>query len=199
MNTNMLDLILHPVRMRIIMAIAGQALTASDLAKELDDVPQATLYRHINQLYQAGILELLEERRVRNTIERVFTLKSGSTHAGLDDLTQLTAEEHLQYFSGFLLTLIDDFSRYLQKADLPLELAQVGYQKIPLHLSQTEFTDLNKSLNDAILPFLAKKPSADRQRRIFALITIPEIKRPEQSAVSKDVSKKTEQHGDKYE
>lgn len=176
MEKNKLDLVLHPVRMRIIMALAGQARTSAEISAELEDVPQATLYRHIHQLHEAGILEVVEERKVRNTIERVFTLKSGTAYASADELAEFTPEEHLQYFSGFLLTLLDDFSRFLQRANLPTELDQIGYQKLPLYVSPAEFADLSKSLNAALLPYLSNEPSVERHRRILALVTIPQIR-----------------------
>ncbi len=42
------DLLLHPVRLRIVQAfLADRALTTSELRTELPDVPTASLYRHI--------------------------------------------------------------------------------------------------------------------------------------------------------
>jgi hypothetical protein len=42
------DLLLHPVRLRIVQAFLGdRALTTGDLRAELPDVPPASLYRHV--------------------------------------------------------------------------------------------------------------------------------------------------------
>jgi hypothetical protein len=42
------DLLLHPVRPRIVQAFPGtRALTTSQLAAELDNVPASSLYHHI--------------------------------------------------------------------------------------------------------------------------------------------------------
>jgi len=49
------DLVLHPVRMRILLAVAhGQQMTPLALAAQLPGVPQATLYRHIKALAASG-------------------------------------------------------------------------------------------------------------------------------------------------
>ena len=49
------DLLLHPVRLRIVEAFLGdRALTTSALAAELADVPPASLYRHVARLVDAG-------------------------------------------------------------------------------------------------------------------------------------------------
>ena len=60
------DLLLHPVRLRIIKAFLGdRALTTGQLATELADVPPGSLYRHVALLTRAGVLQVVAERRVR--------------------------------------------------------------------------------------------------------------------------------------
>ncbi|NNJ11357.1 helix-turn-helix domain-containing protein [Chloroflexales bacterium ZM16-3] len=50
MSTSPADLLLHPIRLRIIVALTVQQLTVQQLAGVLPDVPQATLYRQIHKL-----------------------------------------------------------------------------------------------------------------------------------------------------
>jgi DNA-binding transcriptional ArsR family regulator len=81
------DLILHPVRLRIVRAfLGGRSLTTSALAAELADVPAASLYRHVARLVDAGVLEVVAERRVRGTIERTFVLHVAAANIGASDL-----------------------------------------------------------------------------------------------------------------
>ena len=46
------DLLLHPVRLRIVQALVGSPMTPLHLKEQLGDVPQATLYRHLSQLFE---------------------------------------------------------------------------------------------------------------------------------------------------
>ena len=70
------DLILHPIRMRIILALAqGRSLTAQELGAALPDVAQATLYRHLNRLLKGGVLAVVDERQVRGAVERIYALR----------------------------------------------------------------------------------------------------------------------------
>jgi Bacterial regulatory protein, arsR family. len=65
------EILLHPVRLRIVQAFLGdRALTTSQLAAELDDVPAASLYRHVALLSDAGVLRVAAERRIRGSLER---------------------------------------------------------------------------------------------------------------------------------
>src|SRR5262249_44095410 len=53
------DLLLHPVRLRIIKAFLGdRALTTTQLAAELDDVPAGSVYRHVARLAREGVLQV---------------------------------------------------------------------------------------------------------------------------------------------
>ena len=55
------ELIFHPVRLRVIVALARSTpMTAQQLAEVLGDVPPATLYRHLNKLLVGGILRVVE-------------------------------------------------------------------------------------------------------------------------------------------
>jgi hypothetical protein len=70
------DVLLHPVRLRLIQAFLGdRALTTADLRDELPDVPPASLYRHIARLVDAAVLSVVSERRVRGALERTYVLR----------------------------------------------------------------------------------------------------------------------------
>lgn len=168
-----LDLVLHPVRIRIVMALAGRQLSPAELADELGDVPLATLYRHLNRLAQAGILTVVAERKVRNATERVYTLSSGAAFTGMEEAAEFSRETHLRYFVSYLLSLLDDYARFVQKAHLPTDLNRVGFQKIPLNLSADEFQQLAQQLNAVIRPYLRQELTGNRQRQVLAFTTLP--------------------------
>ena len=48
MANDQADLLAHPVRLRIILALSqNEEMTAQQLGEALTDIPQATLYRHL--------------------------------------------------------------------------------------------------------------------------------------------------------
>lgn len=62
----------HPVRMRIFQALHAEELTINQPAKRLADVPKPSLYRHINQMVEAGVIEVRRTRLVNGIEERFF-------------------------------------------------------------------------------------------------------------------------------
>ena len=168
------DLILHPVRLRIILAFArGRRLTPQQVAALLADVPQATLYRQIERLFQGGVLAIAAEKRVRGAVERTYVLAEGGASLSPEDLAKASHDDQLGYFTAFAAGLIAQFDQYLQSADVDFSRDGVGYHQLVLNLSDKEFKDMVAALNGAIGPFLAYRARPGRKRRAFATVLMP--------------------------
>ncbi len=174
MSTPSADLILHPVRMRIILALGrGVALTASDLSAQLSDVPAATLYRHLATLVDGQILMVVDEHRVRGAVERTYALEHHNANLGPDDLATASREDHLRYFASFTATLIDEYARYLRRDEIDLGADGVSYREASLYLSDAEYLELLKEIWGAIVARIDTPASDGRRARSLAVIGIP--------------------------
>jgi len=168
------DLILHPVRMRIILALAGSGgATAAELAERLADVPPATLYRHLNVLRRGGVLAVAGERRVRGAVERRFALQPGAASLTQADVAAATRDDHLRWFAAFLAGLLDAFGRYLARGDPDLARDGVGYREVVLQLADAEVAEMSLALNTALTPFVARPPGPGRAPRLLATVLVP--------------------------
>ncbi len=174
------DLILHPVRMRILMAITGRQMTASQLAKTLPDVAQATLYRHINKLVDGGALLVIAEHQVRGATEKVYELVSERAMLSAEDVAGMDKNDHMRLFTAFVTTLLNDFLRYLDSSE-PIDLAAdgVGFHTMPLDLNDEELMALGKGLGELVQPYLQHKPRPDRRRRLFSTVLLPAVDDPD--------------------
>lgn len=173
------DALLHPLRMRIVQVLArGCALTTQQLAETLDDVPQATLYRHLQKLVEVGVLTVVEERQVRGARERTYALPAGAALLTQADLAGATPEDHLRYFTTFMAGLLGEFARYLEGGDLDLARDGVGYRTVPLHLSDAEFAEMARAMGEAIAPFAALGPAPERKLRQFSTVVMPAADTP---------------------
>ncbi|MEO1289659.1 MAG: helix-turn-helix domain-containing protein, partial [Chloroflexota bacterium] len=143
------DLILHPIRIRIITELLRAEMSPQQLAKLLSDVPQATLYRHINKLEDANILEVISETPIRGTVEKVYGVVAGASRLSPDDIKTMSAEEHLHYFMTFAASLIGDFTRFIEQVepDDPSVLSgAMQYSKALFYLSDDEALEINKAI-----------------------------------------------------
>ena len=168
------DLLLHPVRLRIVQAFLGdRALTTGELRGELPDVPAGSLYRHVGRLVDAGVLAVVSERRVRGALERTYILRSAAARISLQEVAAMTPDEHRQAFLAFVAGLIGDVDRYLARGDVDPPRDGAGYNLAGMWLDDAEFSDFVRDLVTVVQPRLANAPEPGRTRRIFATITLP--------------------------
>ena len=168
------DLLLHPVRLRIVQAFLGdRALTTIELRSELPDVPAASLYRHVARLVDAGVLAVVAERRVRGALERTYVLRLAAASVGLNELAKMSPDEHRHAFMTFVAALLGDFDRYLARGDIDLLRDGVSYRLAGMWLDDAELTDLLHELVSLLAPRLANAPKPGRKRRILGSVLLP--------------------------
>ena len=168
------DLLLHPVRLRIVEAFLGdRALTTSELSAELADIPPASLYRHVGRLVGAGVLAVVAERRVRGAVERTYVLRLSAAAIGPGQFATMSADDHRQAFMAYVAGLLGDFDRYLARGGTDPLRDGVRYNMAAMWLSDAEFTELMGDLVRVFQPRLANPPAAGRKRRILGTVLLP--------------------------
>lgn len=175
MDNSQPDLILHPIRMRIIQALAGEQLTPQQLAEKLIDVPQATLYRHLSKLAKASIVTVVAERPVRGTVEKVYQVNLVAARVAGEDMQNASREDHMRYFTTFVASVLGDFGRYLKQDEADPIADEVSYHKYLFYLSNEELKQLTSELGTVLLKYAENKAEPTRQRRIMSVIVIPDV------------------------
>jgi len=174
------DVILHPQRLRLIRALAPGVLTTKQLAMLVPDIAQATLYRHLSTLLEAGVIEVAAERPVRGVVERSYALVDGGALLTGDDLAGASRDDHFRYFSMFATGLIAEFGRYLERESIDLEADGVGYHENVLNLTDDEFALLVTSLRSLVLPLTKYGAVGGRSPRLLATVLLPVEPTPEE-------------------
>jgi DNA-binding transcriptional ArsR family regulator len=65
-------LLTDPLKLKLIQAFAEKPRTTKQVAEALGE-SVTKLYRHVDALFDAGLLEIVEEKQKRGTIERTFS------------------------------------------------------------------------------------------------------------------------------
>ncbi len=174
MATSEADLLLHPVRLRIILEASADEMTAGELARRLPDVPQATLYRHIARLTDAGVLVVVAERRVRGGVERTFRLVTERAGLGPVDAASASPGEQLTAFVTFVGSLVAAFARYVRQPEADPGTDPVGYRQVALWLTEEETRHLLDELGEVLGRYAAHEAAAGRRRVRLSTSLIPD-------------------------
>jgi DNA-binding PadR family transcriptional regulator len=152
----------------------------------MPDVPHATLYRHLATLVKSGLIEVVEQRKVRGAVERVYALPAGGATLDAAALVTATPEDHARYFTAFVSSLLSEFSRYLDRDRIDFAADGVGYQQIVLQLSDAELAKFAADLGQVIGPLLANEPGDGRVPRLLATILMPADRAADEPAAAPD-------------
>src|SRR5262245_3798088 len=175
-----LDLLLHPVRLRIVHAMAGGCTrTTSDLCASLPDVPKTTVYRHVGLLAEAGLLEVAGEQRVRGAVERRYRLRRERAVIDAGAAAAMSLEDHRNGFAAAIAGLLAAFNASLDREHADPTADSVGYRQIPLWLSPDELAELIGELRDSIRSKLGNTPTPDRSLYLLSPILFPIGERPQ--------------------
>ena len=152
-----LTLLLHPVRLRIVHAMAGgRTRTTAELCEQLPDVPKTTVYRHVGLLAESGLLEVVGEQRVHCAVERHYLLRSTRSRIGPEEAATMTVEDHRRGFAAAVAALLAAFNSYLDGEDADPAADSVGYRQVPLWLSPAELAEMVEELRAGILARASK-------------------------------------------
>lgn len=179
------ELVLHPVRLRIAQTfLGGRRLTTAELREELPDVAPATLYRQIGALVDGGMLEVIDERKVRGTFERTYQLREGAASVEADEAREMSDEEHRRAFLTFVAGILADYDRYLEGGDVDLARDLVGYRQVALDLTDDETMAMVTELREVVAARVGLPAAPGRRRRLFTTILMPTGEPPAASSGS---------------
>lgn len=165
---NLQEVLLNPVRMRIVQHLAFlNSATVTHLSELMSDVPRTTLYRHMNVLLEWEVLTVLNEKQKRGTVEREYTLNNKKMQ---QTLLQTPAQ---QSASAFLIQLLSDFERYFQTPQNNAIQDGLFLTENSLLLSDTEFEECTKQVFDVITKYLNYSAKEGRKPRMLSVISSP--------------------------
>ena len=178
-----LTLLLHPVRLRIVHAMAGgRTRTTTDLCEQLPDVPKTTVYRHVGLLAEGGVLDVVDEQRVHGAVERRYRMPGTRPRISPEDAAAMTVEDHRRGFAAAVATLLAAFTAYLDGDGADPTADSVGYRQIPLWLNPAELAEMVEELQAGILARAANEPAPDRSLYLLSPIFFPIEKTGESTA-----------------
>ncbi len=171
MAMNKAELIMHPIRIRIIRALLLEPKTTQELAEQLPDVPKSSLYRHLKLLSEGELIGIAETNIVQGIQEKVYELVQ-MPRLSRAEMVEITADEHLRYFTTFMAILLQGFADYLE-TDPDFRSDMVGYNEVEVWASEEQFNDFTRKLNAAVMPLLRQEMGEGRRQYKVATVVFP--------------------------
>lgn len=175
---NKAEVLMHPVRMKILQALMQykeDGLSTLKMISIIKDVPQATLYRHIQILMDENIIKISKERKVRSVTEKFYTLNEGAAKLDQEDWKGLSKEQKLNYISYYQLVLLSQYQNYLtalEEKNYTEDAATFSF--VELSLSNEQFMHFQEDLNNLMTKYYKMcNNNKDIETKTIAINIIP--------------------------
>ena len=174
MNDKLMACFTNPVTCKLLSDVQtrGRA-TTKELAQTNENIPQATLYRYLKKMVEAGILEVVEERPVRNVKEKVYGVAiyfEAEIERMVDDSS---GQGYLSLFQQFCNGLISEFQAYTARENIDIERDGSGFFTVPFYATLEELEELGHKIQALLEPYHEREAAPGRQMRNIALVLTP--------------------------
>ena len=164
----LIRLLTDPVSNRLIQLIrTGQKMTVADILAHTPDLPRATVYRKIDRLAKAGIIEVCETRRVRGQTEHCYAIRScfiGAPEHPADGMKLMTAA----------LTRIFGLCRsYFARKDADPERDKLFVLNYAVPLSDSDFAAMMQEIGAVADRYQRRPVTPDARLRNLYLMSMP--------------------------
>ena len=162
-------IVINPTRQRIMQYILfHKKACTSEIAKELDDIPQATLYRNIKMLLENDFIEVVEEKNVRGVIEKYYSAVNNSPSDNLP-----SNEEFSNVIQNLLYETGRSFKNFLSVDTNDPIKEMLGYWCSTYVLSDEEFKNLLDEMGLVMQKYTGREMTKDRKLRNLHIMSLP--------------------------
>ena len=170
MEKELTELIMNPVRMRIIQYLMIHPEgTAAQIGEELDDVSRASLYRNLKILLDAGARIVVNEEQIRGAVEKTYALNPAF---GKD----MGAQEGEQIIRQSLMMILASFERLFDRTEeLDPVREIICLSSATLLLNEEEFREFVTGYGKLLEPYLNNKAGNGRLERTMTIISSPPL------------------------
>lgn len=177
--SNKIEVIMHPVRMKICQALMRNkenGLTPLEMVKIIKDVPQSSLYRHIQTMVDSGVIHVINEKKVKSVSEKYYALNEEEARIDEEEWKKASNEEKLTYFSYYQLLLMTQYQDYLKKlGEQNYEEDLAAFSVVELKIDEEHFIQFQNELNDLLTKYYnTTNKKIDSPVRTIAFTIIPD-------------------------
>lgn len=156
-------LVLNPARLRILQHISRyERTTVTAIMKTLTDIPRATIYHHVKLLDENGLIYVVEEKRVRNTIEKIYALNRNY---------MINDDNPSQLATAFLMGLLQELQLYLGDSNADCVRDKVFFNTAILAVTDEEYNVLLSEIKPIIKKYIDNKKTLERKFRKLSMIS----------------------------
>ena len=178
MNDKMLEYFIDPIKGKILLEINNaKRISVKGLCTKCTNIPRSTMYRHLSRMEKNGVIEVVERRKIRGTIEKTYALNSEAMAVNDDGTDTISKELYLNMFVKYCIDFIDIFKKNIEEGlDVKKEIS--GFTTAPFYATDGELKIAVGSISRIIQDLVANPSAPERKMHSMGLIISPPMDSP---------------------
>lgn len=174
MVVNLLEfgLFKNQTRFKIALELIDQdeGLSIMQLNQLLEDVPQATLYRHMNAMFEDGLVKVVNKKKTRSGEEKFYAINTETYKIDEAEWNLASYHDKVNFITFYFMYILQSYQSYHKTLDENKDTSTFSIAK--LNLDESKFEDFQSEL-DALVKKYYDESQNDSRERTVSLVIIP--------------------------
>ncbi|MCJ1907534.1 transcriptional regulator [Planococcus ruber] len=169
------DLFKNQVRFKIALELiaADEGLSIMQLNKLLEEVSQATLYRHVNSMVDDDLLKIVGINRIGKVEEKLYALNTQAYKISEEDWQSATYNEKIKFVTYYFMYILQNYKNYYESSAANQLPDRSTFSLVKLNLTNDSFNDFQSELSTLMEKYFNMKETEEGTDRTISLVIIP--------------------------
>ncbi|MBY2475583.1 hypothetical protein KWV16_01735 [Clostridioides difficile] len=174
MNDKLMDCFVNPTKCKLLLEIfSNNRTTAKQLGEKFQDISKATLYRYLNKMLEDDIIKVIEENKIRGTVEKVYAMKLDIADDVKNIINENSGDAYAQLFTQYMMVFLKEFYEYAEKGEKDILKDGSGFSVCPVYASVDEIVEANEKIASILEPLKNNLHGEGRRLHSVGLIITP--------------------------
>lgn len=181
MDNKLIEIFIDPRMSRILSDIVRmKRITVKELCERNQGIPRSTMYRLLTRMERAGLIDVVDYRQKRGTVEKTYAIHPGALPGMNGTMKEgVTYPEIAEIFLAFCIEFVNRFRMYAELHPGKADARDVmGYWVAPIFGTEREVQRLAEEFGRLVSGFESRDTEGERKFHSVGFIVSPPSEDP---------------------
>ena len=164
----LIKILTDPISNRIIQQIRkNQKMTVTEILAVTPDIPRATVYRRIERMTAAGVIEIVETHKIRGQAEHIYSVKNIYITA------KDSGKKGMEIMTAAFVQMFQLCSEYFKNENADVERDKLFILNYAIRLSDHDFSEMIHEIFSIVERYQSRNMPEDAKTRNLYLMSLP--------------------------
>lgn len=148
-----------------------EGLSVMQLKNILEDVPQATLYRHMNSMFEEGLVKIVSTKKTRSGEENFYAINTETYKIDEEEWNLASYDDKVNFITYYFMYILQSYQGYHKTTDGKKDKSTFSLLK--LNLDESKFEDFQLELKSLLEKYYDESQNNNNKERTVSLVIIP--------------------------